>query len=504
MAADAERIPCATCIKERGIAKCAGCARNFCLKHLNEHRQVLTNQLDGIETSRDLFQQTLIQQKTEPQQHPLIQHINQWEEESIVRIRQAAEDARVLAGTYIDEHATQLGEKLAKLTAQLQRSRETDDIIETDLENWKEQLEQLEDHFKKPSHITIERRPTALINAIDVVQSAELVNHTAFFESKTFSFNRHYSHVFSFLASLSLPTITRWVQNGITVAGGNGQGHELNQLSDPWGIFVDDDLTIYIADRSNHRIVAWKNNATSGRIVAGGNGDGYRNDQLNRPVNVIVDQATDSLLICDYGNRRVVRWPRHKGTAGETIISNISCWGLAMDNQGRLYVSDVNKNEVRRYDECDTTGTVVAGGNGRGRHLEQLNGPYYIAVDQEHSVYIPDCNNHRVMKWKDGMKKGTMIAGDQDYGKGETELSGPYSVILDPLGTIYIADCNNNRIMRWHKGATSGNLVVGGNGTGKRMHQFNSPCDLAFDKQRNLYVVDNNNHRVQKFPIDTK
>ena len=156
------------------------------MTHLNEHRQELTNQFDGIETSRDLFQQTLIQQKTEPQQHPLIQQIDQWEQESIARIRQAAEDARLLAGTYIDEHATELGEKLAKLTAQLQRSRETNDIIESDLENWKEQLEQLEDHFKKPSHITIERRPTALINAIDVVRSAELVDRTAFFESKTF------------------------------------------------------------------------------------------------------------------------------------------------------------------------------------------------------------------------------------------------------------------------------------------------------------------------------
>ena len=31
-------------------------------------------------------------------------------------------------------------------------------------------------------------------------------------------------------------------------------------------------------------------------------------DQLNRPTDVIVDKKNDSLIICDQGNRRVVRW----------------------------------------------------------------------------------------------------------------------------------------------------------------------------------------------------
>ena len=64
----------------------------------------------------------------------------------------------------------------------------------------------------------------------------------------------------------------------------------------------------------NHRIVEWKNGAINGQIVAGGNGKGNRNDQLNCPTNVIVDKENDSLIICDYGNRRVVRWPRRNGT----------------------------------------------------------------------------------------------------------------------------------------------------------------------------------------------
>jgi len=260
---------------------------------------------------------------------------------------------------------------------------------------------------------------------------------------------------------------------------------------------------VYVADRSNHRIIKWKEGATSGEVVAGGNGQGDRNDQLNRPVNIIIDKETDSLIICDYGNKRVVRWPRQNGTEGETIISNINCWGLALDDAGAIYVSDLTKQEVRRYEKNDTEGVLVAGGNGRGKHLDQLNGPYYIVVDRDRTLYISDCNNHRVVKWKQGTRKGIMVAGDTDYGKGLSELSGPFGIVVDQTSTIYVADCNNNRIMRWFKGATEGSIVVGNNGTGKRPHQFNCPCALAFDQFNNLYVVDNNNHRVQRFNLDT-
>ncbi len=141
----------------------------------------------------------------------------------------------------------------------------------------------------------------------------------------------------------------KWIQNGIKVAGGNGAGSGVNQLYNPYSLYVDDDQTIYVADHSNHRIVEWKNGATSGRVVAGGNGAGNQNNQLNGAADVIVDKENDSLIICDRNNQRVVRWPRRNGTSGEIIISNVNCWGVTMDNDGYLYVSDCNKHEVRRW-----------------------------------------------------------------------------------------------------------------------------------------------------------
>ncbi|CAF1325619.1 unnamed protein product, partial [Rotaria sordida] len=296
---------------------------------------------------------------------------------------------------------------------------------------------------------------------------------------------------------------TEWKQNAITIAGGKGESAQFNQLSRPHGIYVDDDnQRIYIADTLNHRVVEWKYGAENGQVVAGGNGEGNRMNQLSRPSTVIVDKRNDSLIICDRDNRRVVRWSRQNGTTGQTIISNIDCSRLTMDNNGDLYVSDWKKDEVRQWKIGDTNGTIVAGGNGKGNHLDQLYSPRHIFVDEDHSVYVSDYNNHRVMKWVKGAKEGIVVAGGQDQGNSLAQLSRPEGVIVDQLGHVYVADFENHRIMRWPKGSKEGSIVVGGNGKGEQANQFNCPNGLSFDQQGNLYVVDQGNHRVQKFNIN--
>jgi sugar lactone lactonase YvrE len=301
-------------------------------------------------------------------------------------------------------------------------------------------------------------------------------------------------------SSFDIHPNAKWQQNGLTVAGGNGQGNGINQLYNPCGFYVDDDQTVYVADRLNHRIVAGKWGATSGQVVAGGNGSGAH--QLSEPTDVIVDKERDSLIICDYSNRRVVRWPRQNGTSGETIISNIFCWGLTMDDNGSLYVTDWGKAEVRRYRRGESEGTVVAGGNRNGNRLDQLSSPQYVFVDRDHSVYVSERGNHRVMKWVEGAQQGIVVAGGQGQGNGLTQLTYPHGVVVDQLGTVYVADRGNARIMRWVKGATQGSVIVGGNGYGGQSNQLNGPEGLSFDRHGNLYVCDNGNHRVQKFNIE--
>ena len=160
----------------------------------------------------------------------------------------------------------------------------------------------------------------------------------------------------------------------------------------PYGLDIDDDnQSIVIADFGNHRIVEWKMGASHGKVIAGGRGRGNRLDQLNYPTDVLIDKETNSLFIADRDNRRVLRWSRRQETTqGEVIVDNIDCWGLAMDHQRYLYVSDTAKHEVRRYTIGDKNGIVVAGGNGQGNQLNQLNFPTYLFVDEEQAVYVSD------------------------------------------------------------------------------------------------------------------
>ena len=244
--------------------------------------------------------------------------------------------------------------------------------------------------------------------------------------------------------------------------------------------------------------------ATSGTVLAGDNGKGGRPDQFDRPTDVIFDKETDSLLICDRGNRRLTRWSRRSGTrTGETIIGDIDCFGLAMDHEGSLYVTDTEKHEVRRYRRGETNGIAVGGGNGQGAGLNQLNGPNYVYVDEEHAVYVSDYTNHRVMKWVKGAKDGIVVAGGRGQGKDMTQLSRPFGVRVDVAGNVYVTDTGNDRVMRWTRGATQGTVVVGRNGCGEGEDQFHYPRGLWFDRHGHLYVTDCDNNRVQRFPLES-
>ena len=247
---------------------------------------------------------------------------------------------------------------------------------------------------------------------------------------------------------LTIPMNARWSQNGVTVAGGNGIGDAVNQLYYPWGLDIDDDnQSIVIADFWNHRIVEWNMGASHGRVIAGDRGQGNRLDQLDRPTDVLIDKETNSLFIADRLNRRVLRWSRRQETTqGEVIVDNIDCIGLAIDHQRYLYVSDWDKDEVRRYTIGDKNGIVVAGGNGEGNQLNQLNYPTYLFVDEEQAVYVSDTYNHRVIKWNKDANQGIFVAGGQGQGSALTQLSHPNDLFVDTSSTIYVVDSWNHRV----------------------------------------------------------
>lgn len=92
----AEKPPCATCAcKSLGILKCEGCLQIFCRKHINEHRDMLSQQLDEIVVQHDTLQQMIINKYDQEDNHySLLNQIDQWEKDSIIKIQQTAEETR--------------------------------------------------------------------------------------------------------------------------------------------------------------------------------------------------------------------------------------------------------------------------------------------------------------------------------------------------------------------------------------------------------------------------
>ncbi|CAF1233719.1 unnamed protein product [Rotaria sordida] len=261
-----------------------------------------------------------------------------------------------------------------------------------------------------------------------------------------------------------------WASNGITVAGGKNFGSDLDQLADPYGIFLDANDTIYVADRSNHRIITWEQGASIGQLAAGVKWENNRNLLLNMPQDVVVDKD-GTMYITDGGNWRVQRWPRG-AQDGETMVDNIQAVGIGQDDEGSIYVSEYANGRLTKW-----------------------------RVDQ--SIYVVGYMSHQVVKITQGSEEAVIVAGrSDDSGNGADQLAFPTGVVVDQLGTVYVADTQNHRIMRWPKGATSGNLIVGGRGPGPESDQLNYPSDLSFDRYGNLYVTDTLNNRVQKFIID--
>ncbi|CAF1223216.1 unnamed protein product [Adineta ricciae] len=164
-----------------------------------------------------------------------------------------------------------------------------------------------------------------------------------------------------------------------------------------------------------------------------------------------------------------MRWPRQNGKGGQVIICDVRSNGMAMDSEGYL-------------------GGVVAGGNGKGNLLDQLNGSGGVFVDND---------NHRVMKWMKGARELIVLADGRGRGSSLSQLSYPWGIVVDQLGSVYAADLLNHRIVRWC-------AVVDGNGQRQGTNQLSWSTSLFFSEENNLYVTSSDGHRIQKFNVDVK
>ncbi|CAF2033341.1 unnamed protein product, partial [Rotaria magnacalcarata] len=115
-----------------------------------------------------------------------------------------------------------------------------------------------------------------------------------------------------------------------------------------------------------------------------------------------------------------------------------------------------------------------------GSATNHLNFPCGLFVADNQTVLTTEYMNHRVMQWKNGdTTNGQVVAGGNGQGKGLNQLNGPTDVLIDKeIDSLIICDADNGRVVRWSRrsGTTQGEVLID-----------NINCyGLAVDEQRNL------------------
>jgi polyhydroxyalkanoate synthesis regulator phasin len=167
-----QKTPCAICGKVLGLFTCRGCQKDFCTRHVAEHRLSLNKQMDELTLVHDRFRQSLSKQTAEPHQHSMMKQIDEWEQQSINKIHLAAKNTRQQLQKLIGQHTTKLTEVLVKIAHDLRKARENGDFFETDVKEWTEKLNKLKKEFAELTNSIIRQeddKNNAFISPITIL-----------------------------------------------------------------------------------------------------------------------------------------------------------------------------------------------------------------------------------------------------------------------------------------------------------------------------------------------
>jgi sugar lactone lactonase YvrE len=217
--------------------------------------------------------------------------------------------------------------------------------------------------------------------------------------------------------------------------------------------------------------------------------------------------------------------PGYSGDGGLATAAHVDQpFGIVIDSVGNIFIADIGENRVREVNHSTGVITTIAGngtagysGDGGAATSAQLNNPAGLAVDNNGNLFIADFSNNRIRKVNLATGVITTVAGNGVYGyNGDNlqataaQLGQPYGVAVDATGNLFIADYANNRIREVNPTTGLISTVAGkgipgysGDGHAATQAELYFPTDVALDGSGNLYIADPSNNVIRMVNMAT-
>lgn len=282
------------------------------------------------------------------------------------------------------------------------------------------------------------------------------------------------------------------------VLGGLGElGSDLGQLNLPFGVAVDKDGNLLVADSANHRIQKLDRRGFKlSEWGSRGTGPG----QFELPREIAVD-SQNRYFITDEFNSRVQVFDRNGsflfqiggfGTGpGQFRLPQ----GIAIDGNDRLFVADTFNHRIQVFDASGTFLTQIGTTGATGDGPTTFYYPRGVAVDEHGGLFVADTFNHKIKKYS--------AALEYQYSVGAfPQPTYPNSIRPMGNGSFYVSDTGNSQVLRYRDNGTGAQLTAVVGTARVADGQFNNPGSIAVGPDNRVYVVDKFNHRIQVFSAD--
>ncbi len=222
------------------------------------------------------------------------------------------------------------------------------------------------------------------------------------------------------------------------------------QFREPWGVAVDANGIVYVADTWNHRIQKF---TLDGQFLGKWGFFATTDGQLGQPIGMwgpraIAFDAEGNVYVTDTGNKRVQKFdPQGNFVAqwgGGGVIEGYmdEPVGIATDAQGNFYVADTWNRRVQKFNAA--FGYLKEWTISGWESQSIVNKPYLAVDAQANLVYVTDPEGYRVLVFD---TEGTFRATFGQYGSDNKSFALPNGVAVDGQGNVYVADADNHRIL---------------------------------------------------------